>query len=130
MVIKVLSRVVAACTLPTFANRSFLVPSFVIDDMASVHRVGHGKAMNAWVTPLPEDPRVDLTKHEHVRLALGFGIVLTPCAVVELSKDPQGGLTRVCLPFLSMWNMSNANQGPGSCGAHAEGPGRRRVALG
>ena len=33
-------------------------------------------------------------------LALGFGIVLTPCAVVELSEDPQGGLTRVALPFL------------------------------
>ena len=72
---------------------------------------------------MPEDPSVDPKKPEHVGLALGFGIVLTPCAVVELSEDPQGGLTRVCLPFLSMskwnmpdssmwqWNMSDSNEG-------------------
>ena len=60
---------------------------------------------------MPEDPRVDPKKPEHVGLALGFGIVLTPCAVVELSEDPRGGLTRVALPFLSMGNMSDSNKG-------------------
>ena len=34
--------------------------------------------------------------------------MLTPCAVVELSEDPKGGLTRVALPFLSMWNTSDS----------------------
>ena len=60
---------------------------------------------------MPEDPRVDPSKPEHVGLALVFGIVLTPGAVVELSEDPRGGLTRVALPFLSMWSMSDSNKG-------------------
>ena len=72
--------------------------------MTTLRDVGHGMAMKNWGVRLPEDPRVDPKKPEHVGLALGFGIVLTPCAVVELSEDPRGGLTRVALPFLSMGN--------------------------
>ena len=81
--------------------------AFAIERLATLREVGHGAAMRTWVVPLPEDPRVDPNKPEHVGLALGFGIVLTPCAVVELSEDPRGGLTRVALPFLSMWNDAN-----------------------
>ena len=58
--------------------------------------------------PEEEDRRVNPENPKHVGLALGFGIMLTPCAVVELSEDPTGGLTRVALPFLSMWNTSDS----------------------
>ncbi len=81
--------------------------AFAIARLATLRDVGHGRAMKTYGVALPEDPRVDPKKPEHVGLALGFGIVLAPCAVVELSEDPRGGLTRVALPFLSMGNMSD-----------------------
>ena len=100
-----------------------MMKGFACASLRTLHAVGHGKAMKTWVVPLPEDSSVDPKKLEHVGLALGFGIVLTPCAHVELSEDPRGGLTRVCLPFMSMskwnmpdssmwqWNMSDSNEG-------------------
>ena len=83
---------------------------FALANLDTLRAVGHGEAMKTWgVVQLPEeDRRVNPENPKHVGLALGFGIMLTPCAVVELSEDPKGGLTRVALPFLSMWNTSDS----------------------
>ena len=39
-------------------------------------------------------------------LALGFGIVAAPCLVINSSNTPQGGLTRLALPFMSLGELS------------------------
>ena len=77
---------------------------FALANLDTLRKVGHGAAMKTWVAQLPEDRSVNPKDPKHIGLALGFGIVLMPCAIVELSENSQGGLTRIALPFLSMSN--------------------------
>ena len=62
------------------------------------------------IVQLPEDRRVNPENPEHVDLALGFGIVLTPCAIVQLSENQragkQGSRSRSCTRrrAMKMWS--------------------------
>ena len=39
-------------------------------------------------------------------LALRFGIIAAPCLVINSRNNPQGGLTRLALPFISFGELS------------------------
>ena len=65
--------------------------AFATAHLDDLRTVGHGMAMKTWAVQLPEDRRVNPENPEHVDLALGFGIVLTPCAIVQLSENQRAG---------------------------------------
>lgn len=55
--------------------------------------------------PLPKDPDISPLEDRLGLLGPAFGILAAPCLVTELSGKPEGGVTRLCLPFISVAGM-------------------------
>ncbi len=75
---------------------------FVAADTRDLKTMGHDAAMKKFQVPSIQPNAVDTTSLRNFNLAMGFGLLLMPDMVIELSGKPGGGLTRLALPFLSL----------------------------
>ncbi len=86
--------------------------SFVQAGMSAVREKGIKRALEQWLVPLPDDPSIDPWDHRLTCLAVGFGFLMAPCICVELSANPDGGLTRLALPFMTLFEPEPGNKDP------------------